>query len=327
VENQNIRSVRIEGVNAATLPEANFTYFPEPPLAKQLVNFDASSSKPNGGNIISYRWDFGDETPVVIETDSITTHGYTEVGSYTVNLTVIDSEGLNDTKSKLITVLQQPIAIFTYYPEDLLVDDAVTFNAFDSKDEDGEIVSYAWDFGDEAPVVIETGPVTTHAYTTGGTYMAELTVTDNDNLTDTATIDVVVLVHDIAVIDLMVSQNTVEIGESVSISMVVTNEGNFSETFSVTIYYDDHVIETKSVTNLPTGALRTFDATWNTTEVSEDEYTIKAVASVVEGEKERHTDDNTYINGTVIITAEVAPPPNVFLYVVIAAAIIIVAIG
>jgi PKD repeat protein len=84
-----------------------------------------------------------------------------------------------------------PVASFTYSPERPLVDHPITFNASASKDEDGQIVSYFWDFGDGANAT-NVIPIATHSYNKAGTYTVSLTVTDNDGLTHkiTATIRV-----------------------------------------------------------------------------------------------------------------------------------------
>ncbi len=58
-----------------------------------------------------------------------------------------------------------------------------------SKDEDGKIVSYKWEFGD-GTVSNEQNP--THVYTKEGTYTAKLTVTDDKGLTNTVTTNVTV---------------------------------------------------------------------------------------------------------------------------------------
>jgi hypothetical protein len=62
------------------------------------------------------------------------------------------------------------------------------FDASDSRDNDGSIVNYSWDFGDGKT---GTGMITTHTYELKGDYAVILTVTDNDGLTDdtTRTID------------------------------------------------------------------------------------------------------------------------------------------
>jgi PKD repeat protein/type II secretory pathway pseudopilin PulG len=51
-----------------------------------------------------------------------------------------------------------------------------TFDATDSHDEDGDIVSYAWEFGDGS---VGTGVTTPHVFPTFGTYPVTLTVVDD----------------------------------------------------------------------------------------------------------------------------------------------------
>jgi PKD repeat protein len=58
-----------------------------------------------------------------------------------------------------------------------------------SRDPDGTINAYAWDFGDGTTA---TGPTAQHTYSAGGTYTVSLTVTDNAGGTDTSTSDVTV---------------------------------------------------------------------------------------------------------------------------------------
>ena len=64
------------------------------------------------------------------------------------------------------------------------VGETVTFDASTSSDPDGNIELYSWDFGDGDT---GTGVTATHVYTVKGTYVVTLTITDNDELTDTAT--------------------------------------------------------------------------------------------------------------------------------------------
>lgn len=67
----------------------------------------------------------------------------------------------------------------------------VIFDATDSEDPDGTIVSFEWDFGDgSAPA---TGESVSHGYTSIGSYVASLTVTDDcgDTGQDTAEVTIV----------------------------------------------------------------------------------------------------------------------------------------
>jgi len=203
-------------------------------------------------------------------------------------------------------VLSPPVAEFTYTPPAPLINQIVTFNATASDDIDGTIQNYTWNFGDGTPPVTEADPITTHNYTTAGTYTVTLTVTDNDELNGTVTHSVKVfaeITHDVAIISVTPSPTEVTAGESVSITVVVGNEGTQAETFNVTVYYDDTVIDTQTVTNLAPVSETTLNFTWDTTDVAPGEYTISANASVVEGETD--TADNTLIDGTVTISTVV----------------------
>ena len=77
-------------------PVADFTY--EAVAAEPLeIEFTNTST-----NAVSYRWDFGDESPIVTTTSP--THTYTEEGEYTVKLTAIDATEAEDSTSKTVTV-------------------------------------------------------------------------------------------------------------------------------------------------------------------------------------------------------------------------------
>ena len=115
--------------------------------------------------------------------------------------------------------------------------------------------------------------------------------------------NVVLPAHDIAVTDVTASPTTVIAGGVVTIDVTVLNEGAETETFDVTVKYDETEIETQTVTDLASGRSETLRFSWETTGMSKGEYVVKAVASVVEGEVD--TADNTYIDGTVSI---IVPP-------------------
>jgi len=67
--------------------------------------------------------------------------------------------------------------------------ESIPFSGVGSTDPDGTIETYAWDFGDGRTA---TGPTVRHTYSTGGSYMVTLTVTDNDGLSDITAIGVIV---------------------------------------------------------------------------------------------------------------------------------------
>jgi PKD repeat protein len=144
------------------------------------VSFDGSGSIDDNNNIVSYLWTFA---PGVTSTNMNATRTFT-TGSHSVSLTVTDGDGGIGTSTVMITVnASAPSANFTASPTVGDVPVLVNFNASASTD-DGTIVSYAWNFGDGGT---GSGVTASRNYTAAGTYIATLTLTDNDGLTSTAT--------------------------------------------------------------------------------------------------------------------------------------------
>jgi len=164
-------------------PVARFTYSPSMPLVTQeVVVFNASDSYDYyPGVVVSYFWDFGDGTN---GTGVTVTHTYVDNGVYTVTLTVTDDDGLTDIDSQSITVLNRPpVASFTASATTVYTGEVIYFNASESYDPDGSIVSYVWDFGDGNTTTV-TSSVITHSYIAPGTYNVTLTVFDDDGLSN-----------------------------------------------------------------------------------------------------------------------------------------------
>lgn len=82
-------------------PTASFTYSPQNPMIGEEITFDASLSTDPDGEIVSYEWGFGDGEAASGE---IVTHAYSDVGDYTVTLTVTDDDGAANSSSDIITV-------------------------------------------------------------------------------------------------------------------------------------------------------------------------------------------------------------------------------
>jgi subtilisin family serine protease len=80
-----------------SFPVAAFTY------SCNLLScaFDASTSSDSDGTIVSYTWDFGDESTT---TGVVSNHVYAANGTYTVALTVVDDESASSTSSSTVTV-------------------------------------------------------------------------------------------------------------------------------------------------------------------------------------------------------------------------------
>ena len=111
-----------------TSPVAAFTWTPTVPCVNETVSFDASASTPNGGNIISYAWDFdGDGVVDKTEVAATTTWKYDTVGNYTVTLNVTDSEGMWNTTSHVVEVVMLPPVPLFVHPSVSTVELGETF--------------------------------------------------------------------------------------------------------------------------------------------------------------------------------------------------------
>ncbi|WP_105172524.1 S8 family serine peptidase [Pseudoalteromonas sp. T1lg24] len=81
--------------NANQAPVSNFTFS----ATGLTVAFSQTATDDKG--VVSYTWDFGDGTTSNATNPS---HSYAQAGSYTVSLTVADSEGLSHSKSQSVVV-------------------------------------------------------------------------------------------------------------------------------------------------------------------------------------------------------------------------------
>jgi PKD repeat protein len=108
-------------------------------------------------------------------------HAYASAGSYSVVLTVTDNMGATAQKTQSVNVSSPPnstpVAAFTYTCNN---SSRCNFNDT-STDSGGQIVGWAWDFGDGAAAT-QQNP--SHQFATSGTFSVRLTVTDNGGLSD-----------------------------------------------------------------------------------------------------------------------------------------------
>jgi PKD repeat protein len=162
-------------------PNAEFTSTPNVGEAPLTVSFDASGSSDSDGHITSYQWTFGDGAS---GSGAITSHTYDDSGTYEVWLMVADNNGATDTATTTIRATASnvlPVASFLASPTSGEAPLEVSFDASASYDPDGAIVSHGWSFGDGEN---GSGASATHTYSAAGTYSAQLTVTDDDGVTD-----------------------------------------------------------------------------------------------------------------------------------------------
>jgi subtilisin len=163
------------GGTTNTPPTSSFTFS----CTDLTCSFDGTGSSDSDGSLVGYAWDLGDGTTA---TGSTVSYTYAAGGNYGVSLTVTDDAGASDSSSQTVSVSETvsneaPTAAFTFSCTDL----ACSFDGTNSFDNDGNITSYAWSFGDGASA---SGSTTSHTYAVDGSYTATLTVTDDAGATD-----------------------------------------------------------------------------------------------------------------------------------------------
>ena len=165
-------------------PTASFNYTPFRPTVFQTVQFRDNSMDPDG-NITAWSWDFGDGTTSALEDPA---HKYEERDIYTVTFTVTDNDGGTDATSRVITTGNlAPTASFRA-PGTANVGDSVRFTD-ESADPEGEPLTYVWNFGDGATSTA-TNPI--HQYDTPEAVLVTLTVTDDEGVSDSTTLTIVI---------------------------------------------------------------------------------------------------------------------------------------
>lgn len=142
----------------------------------QPVTFGGAASYDIDGVIETYSWNMGDGT---VLTGPTVTHTFQNSGNYPVALTVTDDSGVANNIAidrMFVGVNNPPKPSFEIPPRPLSVSEAGLFDASASVDEDGQILSYMWNFGDGAT---GEGQVVNYAWTQPGTFTVTLTVTDD----------------------------------------------------------------------------------------------------------------------------------------------------
>jgi DNA/RNA endonuclease G (NUC1)/PKD repeat protein len=188
----------------------------------------AASVDPNG-TVVSYAWDFGDGTT---GTGPSVAHTYAKGGVYTVTITVTDNDNLSDTIQTVATVANVPPIAALDGPYTGAEGSAIAMSAAASRDPNGTVVSYAWDFGDGTK---GTGPTALHTYAQDSVYTVTVTVTDNDGHTDTT--QAIAMVTNVAPAIAPFAGATLLPGESYAASGSFTDPG--MDPWTATVDYGD----------------------------------------------------------------------------------------
>ena len=170
-------------------PEAEFYASSTYGIDSLTVAFYDNSTSYDG--ILSWLWEFGDGEN---STEKNPTHLFT-VGSYTITLTVSEKDGDTSTQTKpnYINIEHapntQPTADFIPSSTTSTINQIILFTD-KSKDKDGNIISWFWNFGDKTTSTIQNP---SHKYQKQGKYQITLIVADNEGARDSITKTITIL--------------------------------------------------------------------------------------------------------------------------------------
>lgn len=149
------------------------------------ITFTDNTVPTNGTTIKSYLWEFGDAEGST-STEPSPTFTYKKDGSYTVKLTVIDSNDLKASNTRTVRIINPTKADFTVDQEEYFLGDVVKFSDASTTKGSTTITSWKWEFADEARSTSEE-PNPSFKYAEAGSYPVKLTVTDSYGLTTSVT--------------------------------------------------------------------------------------------------------------------------------------------
>ncbi|MBW6490678.1 MAG: PKD domain-containing protein [Lentimicrobium sp.] len=179
-------------ITVSPTPVAFFSF--SAPTCLQSETFFNDQSYASSGFITEWEWIFGDgnSTIVYFPDNPNVSHIYANAGTYNVTLNITTSEGCENSVTLQVQITPNPVANFIN--STTCLGEPVNFTDLSQANGSGQIVSWAWDFGDLASGVNNTSSLQnpSHIYSQAGSYSVSLTVTTANSCTDVITQVIVV---------------------------------------------------------------------------------------------------------------------------------------
>jgi len=260
-----------------TAPVADFSADPTSGIVPLTVQFTDASS----GTVSSYAWDF-DNDGTVDSTEQSPSYTYESAGTYTVNLTVSNSDGSDsEVKTEYIVVSEPlpapPVALFSATPTSGEAPLTVQF----TDESTGSPASWLWDFGDGSTASEQN---VSHTYTSAGNYTVTLTVSNAGGSDEEVKAECITVTGPpVSEPDLFVSALTINAGEifaneANTISAKVENSGTAAAGSFTVSFAVNGVDMNATVDSLSAGANTTLSITDPTIRAFGDSVEITAAA-------------------------------------------------
>jgi PKD repeat protein len=141
----------------------------------EVIQFEGNAT--GGVEPYNWSWDFGDGSNATQQNPQ---HSYSEVGEYTIILTVTDASNetvQNETSAIIVNESEDEFTVNAGDNYEAKVDEIIQF--LGSADGGVEPYNWSWDFGD-SNISYEQNPQ--HAYSAQGVYDINLSVLDNESI-------------------------------------------------------------------------------------------------------------------------------------------------
>ncbi|MCP4538167.1 MAG: tandem-95 repeat protein [Chloroflexi bacterium] len=156
---------------------ASFSFSPIPAMENIPITFMAHVVPGTASQPITYTWDFGDGSPIVVTNATTIVHQFSSGDDYTIQLTAENPYG-SAIFSKLTGIgTSVTETSFDYIPDEPEAGMLISFTALYTPSSALPPITYTWDFGDDTTIVTTTQTVA-HSYGSGGPRTIALTTTN-----------------------------------------------------------------------------------------------------------------------------------------------------
>lgn len=143
------------------------------------LNITAQVTDP-GDDTLVYTWTFGDGQGDVTD-EASTTHQYAQDGEY--NLTLSVNDGTETSVAQAVVTINNRLPQVTFNDFNANEGVEVTISAT-ATDVPADTLNFTWNFGDGSEPKITNDPQVTHAFPNNGNFTVQLSVRDDDGVTD-----------------------------------------------------------------------------------------------------------------------------------------------